>query len=84
MQFTIRLTAFTFLGLAALALPALAGEEHGHCSGANVCKGDAACQQRGYKELTKEECAKIVGAKFETSSHAGDGHKDANHDHKKK
>lgn len=72
------------VGFGVLSLPAIAAEEHGHCSGANVCKGDAACEKQGYKELTKEACAKISGAKFETSSHAGEQHKDGKHDHKKK
>lgn len=75
------------LSLGALSLPALSAEDHGHCSGANVCAGDAACEKQGYKELTKDECSKIDGAKFEASSHEGEGHKDgdhAKHDHDKK
>lgn len=68
-----------------LAIPAaVAGEEHGHCSGANVCAGDAACEKQGWKETTKDECAKIEGAKFAESSHEGEEHKDAAHDHEKK
>jgi hypothetical protein len=46
-------------------VPVLAGDHHGHCSGANVCAGDAACVKQGYKELSKDECSKIDGAKFE-------------------
>lgn len=76
-------TALAFV-VSVAALPAVAGEEHGHCSGANVCKGDAACEKQGWKELTKDECGKIEGAKFEASSHAGEDHKDAGHDHDKK
>lgn len=79
MKSTIRITVAA-LGLAALSLPALAGDDHGHCSGANVCAGDAACEKQGYKELTKDECAKIDGAKFEASSHRGEDHKDGDHD----
>lgn len=84
MKSITRSLAIAFIGFGVLAMPAVAAEEHGHCSGANVCKGDAACEKQGYKELTKEACAKIPGAKFETSSHAGEQHKDGKHDHKKK
>lgn len=70
--------------ISAATVPAFAAEEHGHCSGASVCKGDAACEKQGFKELTKEECSKIGGAKFEASSHAGESHKDGKHDHDKK
>lgn len=63
---------------------AYAGEEHGHCSGPNVCAGDAACEKQGWKDLTKDECAKIDGAKFEPSAHAGETHADAPHDDSKK
>lgn len=80
MKTIIRIAAITFVG--ALAVPAFAGEEHGHCKGTNVCKGDASCEKQGFKELTKDECAKIDGAKFEASSHAGEDHKDGKHDHK--
>ncbi|WP_334151578.1 hypothetical protein [Hyphomicrobium sp.] len=83
MKSAIRITVLAF-SFGALSLPALAGEEHGHCTGANVCQGDAACEKQGYKELTKDECAKIDGAKFEASSHAGEGHEDGKHDHDKK
>lgn len=76
--------AFAALALSlAFSYPTLASEEHGHCSGANVCQGDAACEKQGWKELTKDECAKIDGAKFEASSHAGEGHKDGKHSHDK-
>lgn len=64
------------------AVPAFAHEEHGHCKGANVCKGDAACEKQGFKELTKDECGKIEGAKFEASDHKGEKHKHDGHDHK--
>lgn len=69
------------VGLAGIMGVALAGEEHGHCTGANVCKGDAACEKQGWKEMTKDECAKFEGAKFADSDHAGEGHKDEKHDH---
>lgn len=83
MKTLMKYAASAFLFVGAAALPAIAGEEHGHCTGASVCKGDAACEKQGFKELTKEECSKIDGAKFEASSHAGEGHKDDGHDHKK-
>lgn len=83
MKSTIRMTALALVGFVAISGPALADEDHGHCSGANVCKGDAACEKQGYKELTKDECAKIDGAKFEASSHAGENHKDGDHSHDK-
>lgn len=80
--------ASAFLLAAAGSGPVLAGDHHGHCSGANVCAGDAACVKQGYKELSKDECSKIDGAKFEASSHEGEGHKDGGdhekHDHDKK
>ncbi len=50
----------------------------GHCMGANACKGKGACKTatnacggqnackgKGWLEMTKEECEKIEGAKFE-------------------
>lgn len=82
--FKSALYAAAFLAPIALAAsPALAHEAHGHCSGPSVCQGDAACEKQGYKELTKEECGKISGAKFEASDHKGENHKDDGHDHKK-
>jgi hypothetical protein len=86
MKSAIRITLVAF-SLGAFSLPALSDEDHGHCSGVNVCAGDAACEKQGYKELTKDECSKIDGAKFEASSHAGEDHKDGDHlkhDHDKK
>lgn len=76
--------AVVVLGLSALLVPAFAGEDHGHCSGPAVCAGDAACEKQGYKELTKDQCAKIDGAKFEVTAHQGETHKDGKHDHDKK
>lgn len=64
------------------AVPAFAHEDHGHCSGAKVCQGDAACEKQGYKELSKEQCEKIEGAKFKASDHKGENHKHEGHDHK--
>jgi hypothetical protein len=50
----------------------------GHCVGANACQGKSACKTatsecagknkckgQGFLEMTKEECDKIEGAKFE-------------------
>lgn len=31
----------------------------------NACKGQNACKGTGFTETTKEDCAKIQGAKFE-------------------
>lgn len=76
------LAAFASASLLA-TMPAAAHEDHGHCSGANVCQGDAACEKQGFKELTKEECSKIDGAKFVASDHKGENHKHDDHDHKK-
>lgn len=83
MSSTIRVAAVTLFGLAALIGTSVAEEEHGHCSGANVCQGDAACEKVGHKELTKEECTKIDGAKFEPSSHKNEPHEDPDHMDKK-
>lgn len=83
MKSTLRSISAALLLFSASSLPVVAGEDHGHCSGANVCAGDAACEKQGYKELTKDECSKIEGAKFEASSHEGEGHKDDGHDHDK-
>jgi hypothetical protein len=84
----MRISSTTLAALSAIAVTSLAfvplayaGEEHGHCSGANVCQGDAACEKQGFKELTKEECAKVEGAAFAESKHEGENHKDAPHDH---
>ena len=39
---------------------------HGACKGAsNACKGHNGCKGQGFLEMTKEECAKVKGAKFE-------------------
>ena len=35
------------------------------CGGKNGCGGQNACKGKGYLELTKEECDKISGTKFE-------------------
>lgn len=77
---TITAALVLLVGTAGLAI----ADDHGHCSGTNVCAGDASCEKQGFKEMTKEECAKIEGAKFEASSHAGEDHKDDKHDHDKK
>jgi hypothetical protein len=55
-----------------------ADEAKGHCMGANACKGTSACKTannafkgqnackgQGFTEATKEDCAKVEGAKFE-------------------
>ncbi len=78
------ITAICAIGAVSFAGSAtLAGEEHGHCSGAIVCAGDAACEKQGWKELTKDECAKIDGSTFDASTHAGEEHSDPPHDVRK-
>lgn len=70
--------AALFLAGAAVAPVAHAAEAKGQCVGANSCKGQGACKTasnackgqnsckgHGFLELTKAECAKITGAKFE-------------------
>lgn len=70
--------AALLLAGAALAPIAQAGEAVGHCIGANACKGMGACKSasnackgqnackgHGFLALTKTECAKISGTKFE-------------------
>lgn len=63
----------------AATTPSFAAEgAKGHCVGANACKGQSACKTAsnacggqnsckgtGFLEMTKEECEKIEGAKFE-------------------
>lgn len=57
---------------------AFAADGKGHCMGANACKGTSACKTAanackgqnackgtGFTEATKDECAKVQGAKFE-------------------
>jgi hypothetical protein len=69
--------ALILAGSVATQAPAAEGDK-GRCVGANACKGQSACQTasngcaglnackgQGYLELTKEECDKIEGAKFE-------------------
>ncbi len=84
MKSIISLTASGILSMALLVMPVAAAEEHGHCSGANVCGSDADCQKQGYMDLTKDQCSKIEGAKFEASGHGGEDHKDEKHGHDKK
>ena len=63
---------------AALSAPAMADDAKGHCMGANACKGQGACKSasnackgqnackgKGFMEMTKDECAKVEGGKFE-------------------
>jgi len=65
---------------AALAPVAQAEEAMGHCIGANACKGQGACKTaanackgmnackgKGFLELSKADCGKIKGAKFEAA-----------------
>ncbi len=60
---------------------AIADEEKGKCIGANACKGQSACatgsnschatnacKGQGWLEMSKSECEKIEGAKFEPAS----------------
>jgi hypothetical protein len=66
---------------AALAPSVFAGDAKGHCVGANACKGQGACKSasnackgqnackgKGFLAMTKAECAKIEGAKFEMAN----------------
>ena len=63
---------------AAGTLATVAQAQTTKCSGANACKGTSACKTAnnackgqnackgtGFTEATKEECAKVQGAKFE-------------------
>ncbi len=58
-----------------------AAEAKGHCVGANACKGQGgcktatndcggknACKGKGFLEMTKAECDKVEGAKFEAAA----------------
>lgn len=69
--------ASLILAGAAMAPAAFAGGE-GHCVGANACKGTSACKTAanackgqnackgtGFTVTTKEDCAKVEGAKWE-------------------
>jgi hypothetical protein len=76
---SIAMAAAALVLAGAVAPPASAAEGvKGHCVGANACKGKSdcmtasnncnglnACKGQGYLEMTKEECDKIEGAKFE-------------------
>lgn len=76
---SIAVAAATFILAGALAPVAHAAEgAKGHCVGANACKGQGACKSaandckgqnackgKGFLAMTKEECDKIKGAKFE-------------------
>lgn len=70
--------ALLIAGTAVSAPMQMAAGEKGHCMGANACKGQSACKTaanacagqnackgKGFTEMTKEECEKIEGAKFE-------------------
>ena len=70
--------ATLILAGAALAPISHAEEAKGHCVGANACKGQGACKSaandckghnackgHGFLALTKADCDKIEGAKFE-------------------
>ena len=70
--------AALLLAGAAMAPVAHAEDAAGQCIGANSCKGQSACKSasnsckgqnsckgKGFLSLTKAECAKIPGAKFE-------------------
>ena len=74
--------AASLLLAGAVAAPSYAAEEtKGHCMGANACKGQSACKTasnackgqngckgKGFSEMTKDECAKVQGAKFEPAT----------------
>lgn len=76
---SIAAAAATLILSGALAPAAHAAEEgQGHCVGANACKGHSACKTaaneckgmnackgQGFLAMTKVECDKIEGAKFE-------------------
>jgi len=60
--------------------PAQADEAKGRCMGANACKGQSACSSngcsgnnackgKGFLEMTKAECDKIPGTRFEPEEH---------------
>lgn len=70
--------ALLIAGTALSAPMQMAAGEKGHCMGANACKGQSACKTaanecaghnackgKGFTEMTKEDCEKIEGAKFE-------------------
>ncbi len=70
--------ATLILSGAALAPMSHAEEAKGHCVGANACKGQGACKSaandckgqnackgKGFLVMTRAECDKIQGAKFE-------------------
>jgi hypothetical protein len=74
--------AASLLLAGAVAAPTYAAEEaKGHCMGANACKGQSACKTasnackgqngckgKGFSEMTKDECSKVEGAKFEPAT----------------
>ena len=78
---SIAAAAATLILAGALAPAAHAAEEgKGHCVGANGCKGQAACKTaaneckgqnackgQGFLAMTKADCDKIEGAKFESA-----------------
>lgn len=70
--------ALLIAGTALSAPMQMVAGEKGHCMGANACKGQSACKTaanecaghnackgKGFTEMTKEDCEKIEGAKFE-------------------
>jgi uncharacterized membrane protein len=75
----IAAAAAALLMTGAVSAPAFAADEaKGHCVGGNACKGKGACKGasnacagqnackgKSFTETTKDECAKIEGAKFE-------------------
>jgi hypothetical protein len=79
---SIAAAAAALLLAGAVATPSFAAEDaKGHCVGANACKGQSACKTasndckgmnackgRGYLEMTKAECDKVEGGKFEPAS----------------
>jgi hypothetical protein len=53
-------------------LQLVADDAKGQCMGANACKGQSACKTasnackgKGFMEMTKADCDKVVGGKFE-------------------
>ena len=68
--------AALILAIGAAGGPSYADDAKGRCMGANACKGQSACSTnacagtnacrgQGFLELTKTECDRIPGTRFE-------------------
>lgn len=75
---TLAAAAASLVLAGAMTAPAAFAGDKGNCMGANACKGTGACKTadnackgqnackgKGVVEMTKEECAKVEGAKYE-------------------